>query len=420
MIGAVRPGATRLGRATVAVGLAVGLGTAASGGYLSLSQPGRAYAEPVTDVTLDPSPTPGTSLAPAPSPTLAPPAAPPPPPPLPPRLGIRLSASEVRLGADYWRGTAGFADLVITAENTSTVDERVEVVYTTPEGVSDTHAGWGGQGCAELAVRMYRCIRGGVAPGTRWTLRLRLRVEGTAWRRAPLFGSATATAVAPSHPTIPSAQDQHVFQIVFPDGPQSPGLALWAGDVVLASPAARTATLSVRVGNHGRVAAIGRLEIAVPAGATITSVPARCVAHVRLDSRRIRCELGRLGSGQVEELLFGLAVDPAGRLAAPLAGSARASLRPPQGPTAEAVATFRIVATAVASPSPQPPGGAEGGQGLPRVDYIPGAPAGATSTEYPAGLPAGPIVLGIGGLFTVLWLLVMVSLRRRLRHHAPR
>lgn len=416
MIRAVRPRAARVGRAAVVVGLAVGLGTAAGAGYLGLAEPGRAYAEPVTDLTLNPSPTPGMSLEPAPSPTPAPPLAPPAP---PPRLGIRLSASEVRLGADYWRGTGGFADLVITAENTSTVDERVEVVYTTPEGVSDTRAGWGGQGCVELAVRMYRCIRG-VAPGTRWTLRLRLRVEGTAWRRAPLFGSATATAAAPSHPTVPRVQDQHVFQIVFPDGREPPDLALWVGDVVLASPAVRTAALSVRVGNHGDTAAIGRLEIAVPDGATITSVPARCVAHVRLDSRRIRCELGRLASGQVEALLFGLAVEPAAGQAAPLAGSARAYLRPPQGMTAEAVATFRIVVTAVASPSPQAPGGAEGGQGLPRVEYIPGAPAGSTSTEYAAGLPAGPIVLGIGGLFTMLWLLIMVSLRRRLRHHVPR
>ncbi|HET8662028.1 MAG TPA: hypothetical protein VFM55_23940 [Micromonosporaceae bacterium] len=418
MIRTVMPRATLLGRAVVAVGLSVSLGTAAGAGYLALAQPGRAYAEPVTDLTLDPSPTPATSPEPVPSPTLAPPAAPPPPPP--PRLGVRLSASEVRLGADYWHGTAGFADLVITAENTSTVDERVEVVYTTPEGVSDTRAGWGGQGCVELAARMYRCIRGGVAAGTRWTLRLRLRVEATAWRRAPLFGSATATAAAPSHPTVPKAQDQQVFQIVFPDGPQPPSLALWVGDVVLASPAARTATLSVRVGNHGRVAAIGRLEVAVPDGATITSVPARCVAHVRLDSRRIRCELGRLGSGQVEELLFGLAVKATAGLAAPLAGSARAYLRPPQGLTAEAVATFRIVVTAVTSPSPQPPGGAQGGPGLPPVDYLPGAPAGSTSTEYAAGLPAGPIVLGIGGLFTVLWLLVMVSLRRRMRRYASR
>lgn len=415
MIAAVAPRSVRLARAAVAVGLAIGLGTAVGVGLDNPVWPVAVYADPITDPTPAFSPSSEPSPAPSPSPTPLPPPFLP-----PPQLGVRLAASEVRLGADYWRGTGGFADLVITAENTSSVDERIEIVYTTPVGVSDTRSGWSGQGCVELAVRMYRCIRSTVAPGARWTLRLRLRVESDAWRRAPLFGSVTATAVTPSLPTVRSAQDQREFQIVFPSGPAIPGLALWVGDVVLASPAVSTATLTVRIGNYGNISAIGRLDVAVPDGVTITTVPPGCASHLRLDARRLHCELGRLGYGRAEVLRFGLSLTLAAGQVAPLAGSVRAYLRPPRGLTAEAVATFRIVVTAVTSPSPSPPGGVDGGEGRQRAEYVPGGAAGSTVAEYLPSIPAVPLVLAIGAAFTALWLLVMVSLRRRLRRSSPR
>jgi hypothetical protein len=325
---------------------------------------------------------------------------------------VDLSAGEVRLPQEYWRGAGAQADLVITAHNSGEATERIEVVYSTPDGVVDTKATWTG-GCVELAARTYRCTADAVAVGASWSFRARLRVDAESWRRAPLFGSATATAGIVDVGTI---QAQREYAVTFPPGPARPNLALWAGDIVLPSATIRAASLAVRVGNYGDVPASGRVELTAPAGVTLTSVSSRCQSFVRLSPQRVRCELGRLAVNQSVPLAFGLSFAPGAAQSKPLEGSAYAILSPPGGRAAEARTTFRLLTTAVIPPvtaratrppaliSPIPVDLVQGGGGG-GVDSGDGGERGMTATV---------IIAVIVGLFAALCVLVLISLRGRL------
>ena len=288
----------------------------------------------------------------------------------------------------------------MTSTNTGNATERIEVVYSTPSGVTDA-----GSACATLATRTYRCTADAVAPGQQWVLRVRLRVEADAWRRAPLFGSATATAGIAG---VPAVQQQRSYEIVFPGGPALPDLALWAGDVVLPSVTTRAASLSVRFGNYGDVPATGRLELATPAGVTLTTVSDRCQSFVRLDAQRVRCELGRIGVNQSVPLAFGLAIAPTVVPGAPVEGSASAWLTPPGGRTAQTGTTFRVLFTEVVPPSPPATSAAP----LPPV-VVPGAGGGelVAAEEDSLGVSIAGVIAVIVGIAAALCVFVLMSLR---------
>jgi hypothetical protein len=285
---------------------------------------------------------------------------------------------------------------VITSTNTGDATERIEVVLSTPEGAT-------AQGCPVVTTRVYRCTNSAVAPGQQWALRVPLRVDANAWRRAPLFGTVTATAGILGVPTV---QQQRSYEIVLPAGPARPNLALWAGDVVLASATTTAASLSVRVGNHGSVPATGRVELTTPDGVSLTTVSDRCRSFVRLDARRLRCELGRVAVNQPVALDFGLSIAPAvGQAGAPLEGSASASLTPPGGRTAQANTTFRLLVTQVVPPVTASPS-------APAAPGVPGGGGGVvTASEQSTGMSATVVIAISVGFFTALTVFVLISLR---------
>lgn len=328
-------------------------------------------------------------------------------------LGVELSTAAARLGNDYWQGNGGQADVVMTARNSGDSTERIEIVYSTPGGITDTKATWGGQSCVELAARMYRCSAEAVAAGQSWSIRARLRVDADAWRSAPLFGSATATAGIVNVGTI---QQQREFEVVFPNGPARPDLALWAGDIVLPSPSVRAASLAVRIGNYGDVPATGRVEVSAPAGVKLTSVSSRCQSSVRLDARRVRCELGRLAVNQSVSLAFGLSFATPAVPTTPLEGSASATLTPPGGQAAQARTTYRLLLTAVippitARPTPPPAVGS-----MVPAEFVPGGGGGAldSADESGTGFNTTVFIAILVGLFAALSVFVLISLRSRL------
>ncbi|MEV4655175.1 hypothetical protein [Micromonospora sp. NPDC049301] len=349
-------------------------------------------------------PTPGPPAPPVPS---APPVRPPAPgaeAPPPNPLGVQVTTEDVTLTGAYWNAASTATTLRVTVRNTGTSAQRIRLSYTLPAGLTDA----GTKGCTTAGGGAYRCGAWTAEAGARFSSLLRLRVAGTAWKRMPLSGSVRVTATAPG--VAGEAADDQGFAVLFPPGPPVPGIAL-AADEVSFDISGAVSTLAVRLGNTGTVDATGRVEVVLPAGVTVPTPPAGCVA---VDPTRTRCDAGTLAAGRTAEVRLPVEATPQAQREAPLSGAVIGQLDPRSGPTRQVQMSFRITAAAaLATPVVSPPA-PTGSQGvLPAGGSADGG--GMTSVQRTA-----VILIAVSALLVVLALtLATTSLRRRLTDPGP-
>ncbi|MCM0677774.1 hypothetical protein NCC78_24295, partial [Micromonospora phytophila] len=239
--------------------------------------PPAATTEPAPTTTTPQNPPPTTAApttaGPAPAPTVPPVRPTPPlpgnPPPTP--LGVRVTTDDLTLSSAYWNAASTVTTLRVTVTNTGAASERIRLAYTLPAGLTDA----GTKGCAPAGGGEHRCGEWTTAPGARFSTLLRVRVGGGAWRQMPLSGSVRVTATAPR--VVGSVSDNEGFAVLFPPGPPVPGIRL-AADEVSFDISGGSSGLDVRLGNTGKVSAAGRIEVVLPAGVTVPTPPAGCVA----------------------------------------------------------------------------------------------------------------------------------------------
>ncbi|MEO3771404.1 hypothetical protein [Micromonospora sp. B9E7] len=337
-----------------------------------------------------------------PVPPVRPPASGPVPPPSP--LGVQVTTHDVTLGEAYWNTASTATTLQVTVHNTGTTLQRIRLSYKLPAGLSDA----GTKGCTAAGADTYRCGAWTAEAGARFSALLRLRVDGDAWRQMPLAGSVQVVAEAPGVPG--EASDDQGFAVLFPPGPPVPGIAL-AADEVAFDISGTASILALRLGNTGSVDAAGRVEVVLPAGVTVPTPPAGCVA---VDPTRTRCDAGVVAAGRTAELRLPVEATPEAQREAPLSGAVIGLLDPRSGATRQVQMSFRITAAAaLATPVVSPPA-PTGSQGV-----LPGGAAGddggMTSVRRTA-----IILIAVSALLVVLALtLATISLRRRLNGPAP-
>ncbi|HEY6592941.1 MAG TPA: hypothetical protein VI011_02355 [Asanoa sp.] len=354
----MRPLLCALGGLLVAV-LVLGLGApatramsapSAAAGAMPLESP----SPQPTAITPTPTPRPTTST-PGSGPTVPQPSSPSTPTSGRPRpggarLGIRVTTGDIRLTNTYWTAPATLAGLVVTVVNTGNVTERVTLTYTLPEGVTDA----GNAGCAAAGARTVRCGSRVAGAGDRWSVRLRVRVDGDAWRRMPLSGSVVATATGAYRSDLGSMRDNEGFALLFPPGPPGAGIGLAATDVRFTA-AGRTATLTVTLTNRSGGPGRGAIEVALPAGMAVATQPPGCVAA----GQRSRCDLGSVAAGRSATQAFPITATLDAQRSAPLSGAVLGTLSR-AGTLHRVQMSFRILAD-VAGPSPSAAPAAEGG-----------------------------------------------------------
>ncbi|GIJ77182.1 hypothetical protein SAMN05443287_10564 [Micromonospora phaseoli] len=363
--------------------------------------------EPSPPASPSPPPTPGgTTGAPTPSsgppvttspprPTHSPPGRPPASTLAPP--GVRVSTDDLTLPAGYWNAASTVATLQVTITNTGTASAGVRLTYTLPVGLADA----GTDGCASAGNRQYRCGQWTAAPGARFSTRLRVRVDGDAWREMPLAGSVRVTATGAAG----TARDDEGFAVLFPPGPPVPGITMRAGEVSFAADGASDG-LTVSLSNTGRVDAEGRVDVVLPAGVTVPAPPPGCVAAA---DGRTRCDLGSVPSGRTGQVRLPLAATTEAQLAAPLAGAVIGRLDPRNGAGRQMQLSFRITATPPQETAVVPPPGP--------VDPPSLRPAGALPDDGDAPISTRRTAVLLIAVSVLLVLLVLglatASLRRR-------
>jgi hypothetical protein len=341
------------------------------------------YDTPTADPsgpTDTPSPTPPESPTPADSPTPSPE---PPPPTTPPPattpgappttarpagvLAVKVMANNAVLGPDYWTGNAA-GSFVITVKNTGNVPARTSLRYTVPGGVTDAGTGACGHGT---------CLVDSLAPGAARSLPVAIRVDGDAWRHAPLTGrvdfSATATGASAATGTV-------TWGVVFPPGPPAAGIVLQVADVTLENDVAVPGQLVIRLTNTGVRPAVGVLDLVVPAGVTVAPPPTDCQTQRQVDPSTTECGLGTVPAGVQRAVAIPLVVSDRARADAPLAGLVRASLTPTGQGSRSTQASYQIIApqlqsgvSAARTASPVPPritAGTSPSQGDPAAPLI--------------------------------------------------
>jgi hypothetical protein len=341
---------------------------------------------------------------------------PPPPPPTTqvfiPVEGVRVTASDVELGAGYWDATATSGSFEVAVTNTGNVPEQIGGSVSVPSGVQVTGVS-GGAGCASTGGQSFSCALAAGDPAG--TLRVMVNVDPNAWRRAPLSGSVTARAG--------SASSTDGFSIVFLTSRPVPGISLIAPNVVLPplpTPRPENVQLSVRLANTGAVWATGEIEIATPPGVDVVTFPANCLNRKRIAADRDRCAVARIEAGKDAVLVFGLAITAPARAAAPLSGAVKGLLMPTGQDTIEVVATYRIMvalspgevspsAMASEEPSESPAGAGANGPSVRK----------GTRTLLSSQLSVVPIIGAVTGLVATVGLFVVLSLRRRLLEDGP-
>jgi hypothetical protein len=350
---------------------------------------GPSTGVPTPDPTGKPTQAPPTTQAP-PSPTAGDP---------PPVHRFKMTTSAVTLGERYWQGD-GAAELVISIKNTGerVGRETVTGFYAFPTAAQATGA-YGTGGCAvDNGFLSFSCALGEQALGQ---VVIRVDVDPDAWRTIAT-GLVTA-AIGPVQRTAP---------IAFAFGtPPTPGIGLEASVPVL--PAGDTAQLSVRLHNTGSGRGAGAIEIVTPPGIDLVVYPTACRSHRRISADRDRCELGDLAGGREVSAVFGLTVGAAARAELPLTGAVHGYLAPAGRGTVQTRHDFEISA-------PPPPAGAE----APLPTSAPASPAarpGLADLRWHSP-PADdgqrsslPYIGAVVGLVTVLGVLVVLSLRRRMR-----
>ncbi|MEV4118011.1 hypothetical protein [Micromonospora sp. NPDC049645] len=356
--------------------------------------------------TAGPPAPPGQTVPPVPPTPPAPPVHPPAPGSAAPQspLGVQVTTGDVTLNAAYWNTASTAATLQVTVHNTGTTTERIRLSYTLPAGLTDA----GTKGCATVGGGAYRCGAWTAGPGVRFSTLLRLRVAGTAWKQMPLSGSVQVVAEAPGTPG--EATDDQGFAVLFPPGPPVPGIAL-AADEVAFDISGDPSTVTIRLGNTGKVDAAGAVEVVLPAGVTVPTPPPGCVA---VDPTRTRCDAGPVAAGATAEVRLPVEATPQAQREAPLSGAVIGQLDPRSGPTRRVQMSFRITAAAaLATPVVSPPA-PTGSQGVLPAGAATGD-GGLTSVERTA-----IILIAVSTLLVVLALtLATTSLRRRFAGPAP-
>ncbi|MEU4749702.1 hypothetical protein AB0F93_01825 [Micromonospora tulbaghiae] len=314
-----------------------------------------------------------------------------------------MNTEDVVLTPAYWNADATVAALRVTVTNTGGRAERISLGYTLPPGLTDA----GTPGCEPAGGGNHSCVGWDAEPGARFSTTIRVRVDGDAWRTMPLAGSVQVTAVAPG--VTGAAYDDEGFAVLFPPGPPVPGISLRA-DEVLFDISGAPSTLTVRLGNTGRVDAAGRIEVLLPEGVTAAGTEGGC-APVSPD--RTRCELGVLAAGRTATVRLTLAASAEAQRRAPLSGAVIGRLDPRSGRDRQVQMSFRISAAAADT---APPGGAPAPTGSQGVLVAAGERDGdGTSTRRTA-----VALIAVSGLLVVLALtLATRSLRRRSDITAP-
>jgi hypothetical protein len=359
----------------------------------------------------DPSPT----DTPAPTDT----APPPPPPPPDPVAGVRVSAADVIVGDEYWQGGGTGYDLVITVANTGDSAEHVKGSFTLANGLRRSGVSASG-GCTDDGGVAFSCTLGAGSPPGRVVVRV--TTDPDAWRRAPLTGNASAKAAVVGRPDI-TATGGDGYSVILPPGPPTPGIQLSASDLLLpAQPAGRTETLplTVKLRNTGAVPATGIVELIIPPGVSISTVPGNCANPSRPAPNRLTCDVGRVAAGQEQAGTYALTVRPEVRADAPVSGAVHGSLTPAGQDTVTVQTVYRILVTPAVNPSATPSGAAAAADasadpGLLTNADARGQPIRVLTDSLTRQLSILPILGAVVGLFTALGVLVIVSLRRRLR-----
>ena len=328
----------RLGRVVVAALLGVlTLAPSAGTGYADPGDPSDSPTPTETSAPASPTPTDPTSTdTPAPSPT-----------PAAPTTGAgttgpdRLLSMTVMpgnavLGPAYWSGN-GSGSFTITVKNTGNLAARVNLRYTLPTGVSDAATGPCSHGS---------CLINSLDPGRLATLAVAISVNGDAWRNAPLVGRINFTATAVGYAPVSGAVD---WGLVFPPGPPSAGIGLQVGDVTLEDDVTVPGQLVVYLTNTGARPAVGVLDLVVPAGVTLTQLPADCQNQRKVDTSTTECTLGSVPAGVRRTVSVPLQVSDEARANAPLAGLVRAALTPSGQGTRTTQASYQIIAPQVQS-----------------------------------------------------------------------
>ncbi|MFB9848826.1 hypothetical protein ACFFMR_00285 [Micromonospora andamanensis] len=332
-----------------------------------------------------------------PRPTYSPPSRPPAPTIAPPvSAGVTVTTGDLTLPVGYWNVAGTVATLRVTVANTGTASAGVRLAYTLPAGLTDA----GTDGCATAGRREYRCGQWTTAPGAQFSTRLRIRVDGDAWRQMPLAGSVRVTATGPAG----TARDDEGFAVLFPPGPPAPGITMSAEEVAFDAEGASEGLL-VRLGNTGRADATGRVDVLLPAGVTVTAPPSGCVA---VAATRTRCDLGTVPAGRTDEVRLPVTAMATALRAAPLSGAVIGLLDPRHGADRRMQLSFRITA------SPELPVGAPPAASVTSPGLRPaGAPGGPTSGHRAAVLPITVSVL------LLLLAAGLVTAMRRRRARAP-
>ncbi|WP_432834670.1 hypothetical protein [Dactylosporangium sp. CA-092794] len=352
--------------------------------------------EPTTDA---PTQAPPTTHAQIPPPTTH---APPPPPP--PVHRFRMTVSTVSLGDEYWQGD-GSAEMVISIKNAGDHVGRDAITgfYAFPSGAQATSA-YGTGGCSVANGSLsFSCTLPEAALGQ---VVVKVNVDPGAWKIITT-GLVTA-AIGAQQRTAPIA-----FAFT---RPPTPGIDLSASAPQLPPAAAaedEPAQLSVRLRNTGGAKAAGAVEVVTPPGVDLVAFPPVCRSHRRVAADRDRCELGDIAGGRDVSAVFGLTVSAAARGELPLTGAVHGYLTPSGLATVETRYDFQLTAppltsadaplptSAPASPAPPPSIGT--GLSLRRP--------GSGSDQ----LSSVPYLAAVIGLVTVLGVLAVLSLRRRLR-----
>lgn len=334
---------------------------------------------------------------------------------------VRMTAPDVELGPAYWQGGPGAAaNVVLSLANTGSSAVEVRGTYTLPDKVKRAAVN-GAAGCAPSAGQGFRCtIPPGTTPGT---VTIKITVEPDAWQSAPLTGTATIT--------VPNnAAATATYSVILPAGPTRPGIAVAAGSLTLpAQPATQpsappqvtapseTAQLTVRLTNSGAQPAAGAIEIAAPAGVELVTFSPACLESRQLSPARDRCELGPLVPGAESALTFGFTVTAKARAEAPLAGSVQGFLAvagadplTTQVPYQLVLSTVPVVTPEVsASSSPTPEAAATSASAAQRRVPV------SAENLFSSPLSTISIIGSVVGLFVIVGVCVVLSLRRRLQ-----
>jgi hypothetical protein len=312
---------------------------------------------------------------------------------------VRVTTDDVVLTPAYWNADSTVTTLRVTVTNAGGRTESIRLGYTLPAGLTDA----GTPGCASAGGGSHRCGEWTAAPGARFRTSIRVRVAGDAWRSMPLSGSVQVTATAPG--VAGAAGDDEGFAVLFPPGPPVPGISLRA-DEVLFDISGAPSTLTVRLGNTGKVDAAGRVDVVLPAGVTVTGPPGGCAPAA---PDRTRCELGTVAAGRTITLSLPVTASAEAQRRAPLAGAVVGRLDPRSGRDRQVQMSFRITAAAaLATPTVGAPA-PTGSQGV-----VAAAAAGQTADEGNSVHLTAVTLIGVSGLLVVLALaLATTSLRRR-------